>query len=112
GAGLAGACLTTYVAPAVMRFPPTLNESALKAATADRERLIPSGSVHPAHAKDVKREAKPLVKAGLGGLKIHPPHQLLAPNDPRFVPLYDVAEDAGVPVMVYTGTRASPGARS
>ncbi len=69
-------------------------------------------SVHPAHAKDVKREAKALVKAGLGGLKIHPPHQLLAPNDPRFDPLYDVAEDAGVPVMVHTGTSAFPAAKS
>src|SRR5207247_8499929 len=90
----------------------TANEYVLKAGKPDRERLIPFGSVHPAHAKDVKREAKALVKAGLGGLKIHPPHQLLAPNDPRFNPLYDVAEEAGVPVMVHTGTSAFTAAKS
>ena len=111
-AGVERACLINYVAPDVMGFLPTVNEYVLKYAKADRERLIPFGSVHPAHAKDVKREAKALVKAGLGGLKIHPPHQLLAPNDPRFDPLYDVAEDAGVPVMVHTGTSAFPAAKS
>ena len=111
-AGVERACLINYVAPDVMGFLPTVNEYVLKYAKADRERLIPFGSVHPAHAKDVKREAKALVKAGLGGLKIHPPHQLLAPNDPRFNPLYDVAEEAGVPVMVHTGTSAFPAAKS
>ncbi len=105
-------CMINYVAPEVIGFLPTVNDYVLKYAKADRERLIPFGSIHPAHTKDVRKEAKALVKRGLGGFKVHPPHQLLFPNDPRLEPMYDVAEDAGVPVMVHTGTSTFPAAKS
>src|SRR5439155_18008404 len=111
-AGVERACLINYVAPDVMGFLPTVNDYVLKYAKADRDRLIPFGSIHPAYTKDVKKEAKALVKAGLGGFKVHPPHQLLFPNDPRLEPLYDVAEEAGVPVMIHTGTSTLPAAKS
>ncbi|TLZ58138.1 MAG: amidohydrolase [Methanobacteriota archaeon] len=111
-AGVERACLINYVAPDVMGFLPTVNDYVLKYAKADRDRLIPFGSIHPAYTKDVKKEAEVLVKADLGGFKIHPPHQLLFPNDPRLEPLYDVAEEAGVPVMIHTGTSTFPAAKS
>ena len=111
-AGVERACLINYVAPDVMGFLPTVNDYVLKYAKADPERLIPFGSVHPAYTKDVRKAAKALVKKGLGGFKVHPPHQLLFPNDKRLTPLYDVAEDAGVAVMVHTGTSTFPAAKS
>jgi len=111
-AGVERACMINYVAPDVMGFLPTVNEYVLKYAKADRDRLIPFGSVHPAHTKAIAKEAKALVKRGIGGFKVHPPHQLLFPNDPRLEPMYDVAEDAGVPVMIHTGTSTFPGAKS
>ena len=111
-AGVERACLINYVAPDVMGFLPTVNDYVIQYAKADRERMIPFGSVHPAVTKDVKREATALVKSGLGGFKVHPPHQLLFANDPRLEPLYAVAEDAGVPVMVHTGTSTFPAAKS
>src|SRR2546422_2830900 len=107
-AGVERAGLINYVAPDVMGFLPSVNDYVLQYAKADRDRLIPFGSIHPAYTKDVKKEAKALVKAGLGGFKVHPPHQLLFPNDPRLEPLYDVAEEAGIPVMVPTGARTFP----
>ncbi|TLZ63739.1 MAG: amidohydrolase, partial [Methanobacteriota archaeon] len=111
-AGVERCCMINYVAPEVIGFLPTVNDYVLKYAKADRERLIPFGSIHPAYTKDVKREAKALVKRGLGGFKVHPPHQLLFANDERLEPLYDAAEDAGVPVMVHTGTSTFPAAKS
>jgi predicted TIM-barrel fold metal-dependent hydrolase len=110
--GVERAALINYVAPEVMGFLPTVNDYVLKYAKADRERLIPFGSIHPGHSKDVRKEAKALVKKGLGGFKVHPPHQLLFANDPRLEPMYDVAEDAGVPVMVHTGTSTFPAAKA
>jgi predicted TIM-barrel fold metal-dependent hydrolase len=111
-AGVERACLINYVAPDVMGFLPTVNEYVLKYAKADSERLISFGSIHPAHTKGVRNAAKALVRKGLGGFKVHPPHQLLFPNDPRLEALYDVAEEAGVPVMVHTGTSTFPAAKS
>src|SRR3989442_13882988 len=50
-AGVERACLINYVAPDVMGFLPTVNDYVIKYAKAHRERLIPFGSIHPAHTK-------------------------------------------------------------
>jgi predicted TIM-barrel fold metal-dependent hydrolase len=111
-AGVERACLINYVAPDVMGFLPAVNDYVIEYAKADRNRLIPFGSIHPAYTKDVEEEAKDLVRKGVGGFKVHPPHQLLWPNDPRLEPMYRVAEDAGVPVMIHSGTSTFPSAKS
>ena len=111
-AGVERACLINYVAPDVMGFLPAVNNYVIEYAKADRNRLIPFGSIHPAYTKDVEEEAKDLVRKGVGGFKVHPPHQLLWPNDPRLEPMYRVAEDAGVPVMIHSGTSTFPSAKS
>src|SRR2546425_10296433 len=111
-AGVERAGLINYVAPDVMGFLPSVNDYVLQYAKADRDRLIPFGSIHPAYTKDVKKEAKALVKAGLGGFKGHPPPQLLFPNDPKLEPPYDVAEEGGGPVVVHTGTSTVPAPQS
>jgi predicted TIM-barrel fold metal-dependent hydrolase len=50
-------------------------------------------------------------------IKIHPPHQLLYPNDylngvRELEMLYRAAEREGIPVMIHTGTSIFPGARN
>ena len=110
--GVERACLINYVAPEVMGFTAEVNEWVLRYASADRARLIPFGSIHPDHVKSVAREADRLIKAGIGGFKVHPPHQLLYPDDPRLEPLYARAEEAGIPVTIHTGTSIFPGAKS
>src|SRR5439155_20409554 len=55
-AGVERCCMINYVAPEVIGFLPTVNDYVLKYAKADRERLIPFGSIHPAYTRDVKRE--------------------------------------------------------
>src|SRR3989442_1956289 len=83
-AGVERACLINYVAPDVMGFLPSVNDYVLQYSKADRDRLIPFGSIHPAYTKDVKKEAKALVKAGLVGLEGHPPPHGPFPHDPKF----------------------------
>ncbi len=64
-----------------------------------------------------------LVDKGIRALKIHPPHQLVAPNAyrdagggpgpfPALAGIYRRAEALGVPVTIHTGTSVFPGARS
>ena len=113
------ACLINYVAPEVMGYTNKVNEYVVAYAKADRERLIPFGSVHPKHTPDPEKAIRKLIHYDqIGGIKLHPPHQLFEPNAyvdggmPALRALYEEAEDAKIPVMIHTGTSIFPGARS
>ena len=112
GAGVDRACLINYVAPDVMGFLPEVNRWVLDYSRADRKRLIPFGSIHPAYSADVGHDARALIAEEIGGFKVHPPHQKIFPNDPRLAPLYEAAEAAKVPVMIHSGTSTFPAAKS
>lgn len=118
-AGVARACLINYVAPEVMGLKEDVNRFVAAFAREDRARLIPFGGIHPRRTKDPRRDVERLAsKLEMGGLKIHPPHQLFAANAyadgrlPVLRTIYRTAERIGLPVMVHTGTSIFPGARS
>jgi predicted TIM-barrel fold metal-dependent hydrolase len=109
--------LINYVSPDVMGFTSEVNEWMVRYASADRQRLIPFGSVHPAYVRDVGRETDRVIELGVGALKIHPPHQLFRANAyqqelPSLAEVYRRAEAAAIPVTIHTGTSVFPGARS
>ena len=117
--GVERACLINYVAPEVMGFTEDVNRFVGEFAREDRKRLIPFGSVHPKRTKDAKRDVERLAsKWEMGGMKIHPPHQLFPANGyvdgrlPSLRTIYKTAERLRMPVMVHTGTSVFPGARS
>lgn len=117
--GVERACLINYVAPEVMGFTEEVNRFVGEFARQDRRRLIPFGSVHPKRTKNPKLDVERLAsKWEMGGMKIHPPHQLFAANAyvdgtmPALRTIYKTAEALKMPVMVHTGTSIFPGARS
>src|SRR5437867_10431939 len=118
-AGVERACLINYVAPEVMGFTEEVNRFVGEFAKEDRKRLVPFGSIHPKRTKDPKRDVERLAsKWEMGGMKIHPPHQLFAANAyadgkvPGLGMIYNTAERLKIPVMVHTGTWVFPGAVS
>ena len=117
--GVERACLINYVAPEVMGFTEDVNRFVGEFARQDRKRLIPFGSVHPKRSKNPKRDMERLAsKWEMGGMKIHPPHQLFPANGyvdgrlPALRTIYRTAEQLAMPVMIHTGTSIFPGARS
>ncbi len=109
--------LINYVSPDVMGFTDEANAWMVRYASADRARLIAFGSVNPRFSKDVAGDTARVIDSGAKALKVHPPHQLFRANAyqdglPRLADLYRVAEDAGIPVTIHTGTSVFPGARS
>ena len=109
--------LINYVSPDVMGFTDDCNEWMVKYASAAPDRLIPFGSVHPAHTEQVAERALQLVELGIKAFKVHPPHQQFEANAylgplPHLAELYQVAQDARIPVTIHTGTSIFPGARS
>ena len=116
-AGIERAGLINYVSPDVIGFPTEVNDWCAKYCSAAPDRLIAFGSVHPKYVPDAGAEVERLKKIGIRGLKVHPSHQLFAPNAYRdgFGPLaamYEKAQELAIPIMIHTGTSIFPGARN
>ncbi len=115
--GVDRAVLINYVAPEVMGFTTEINEWIARYVQADPKRLVPCGSVDPKHTKDILADIDQIVRLGIRLIKIHPPHQLLYPNDylnglKELEVVYRAAEANGIPVMFHTGTSIFPNARN
>jgi uncharacterized protein len=111
------ACCINYVSPDVMGFTREVNDWIAGFTRAHRDRLLPVGSVNPLHELNVRDEIRRVLDLGIRMIKIHPPHQLFAPNAYRgelwqLAEVYRECEARGVPVMFHTGTSVFPRARN
>jgi len=115
--GIDRAMLINYVAPEVIGFTSGVNQWVADYVKEDARRLLSCGSLHPRHTTNVMADVELILRLGLKMIKIHPPHQLLFPNDylsgvKELEIVYRAAEANGVPVMFHTGTSIFPGARN
>ncbi|MGA3212228.1 MAG: amidohydrolase family protein [Terriglobales bacterium] len=116
-AGVDRAVLINYVAPEVIGFTTEVNAWVAQYCQANPVRLLPCGSLHPRQSQNIEADMDNLLRLGLRLIKIHPPHQLLFPNDylngmRELEVIYRVAEANGIPVMFHTGTSIFPDARN
>jgi predicted TIM-barrel fold metal-dependent hydrolase len=110
-------CCINYVAPDVMGFTREVNDWIADFTRDHRDRLLPVGSVHPRHERDVRGEIQRVLDRGVRMIKIHPPHQEFSPNAYRFdlpqlAELYQECNVRQVPIMFHTGTSIFPRARN
>ena len=115
--GVDRAALINYVAPEVIGFTSAVNQWVSDYTKYDPKRLISCGSLHPRHTTNIMADVEHILRLGLRMIKIHPPHQLLFPNDylngvKELEIIYRAAEANGIPVMFHTGTSIFPGARN
>lgn len=115
--GIEKACCINYVSPDVMGFTREVNDWIAAFTRAHRDRLLPVGSVNPLHELHVRDEIRRVLDLGIRMIKIHPPHQLFAPNAYRgelwqLAEIYRECEIRSVPVMFHTGTSVFPRARN
>jgi len=116
--GVEKAGLINYVSPDVMGFDDTVNEFSAQYARRHPDRLIPYGSVHPRFSKDPAGDMDRIIgDLGIKAIKIHPPHQLIYPNEylnglEGLATIYAKAQEYSVPVMIHTGTSIFPKARN
>ncbi len=112
------AVLVNYPAPTLMGFTHRTNDFVAHYTKDHRDRFVRFGGVLPGECPDVAAEVdRCLSTLELEGLKIHPPHQELSANgylgeNPQLATIYEKAQEAGVPVMIHTGTSIFPGARN
>jgi uncharacterized protein len=115
--GIDRAVLINYVAPEVIGFTNEVNPWIADYVKENPKRLLSCGSLHPRHTSNILADVEQLVRMGIRMIKIHPPHQLLFPNDylkgvNELEIIYRAAEANGIPVMFHTGTSVFPGARN
>ncbi len=107
-----------YISPDIIGFTEDVNAWVVNYTRQAPDRLLPCGSVHPRQSKNPAAETERLIaELGIRLIKIHPPHQLIFPNDylngvGSLAEIYGTAERLGCPVMFHTGTSIFPGARN
>ncbi len=87
-----------------------VQEYALDEAGAN-QRLLPFVQYDPRSAPEAARRFADALAHGARGLKVHPCSHQLPANDRSLYPLYAVAEERGVPVMIHVGSSVFPGAK-
>jgi hypothetical protein len=121
--GVGRAVLVNYLSPKVIGFSPKVNEFVSKYVKGREDRLVACGGIDPFKVKDARKWIRGMVSKGIRVLKLHPPHQLFAPNDylPRpeggrglssLRAAYAAAEKEKMIVMIHTGTSVFPLARN
>jgi len=116
-AGVDRAVLINYVAPEVIGFTAGVNQWVADYTRECPGRLISCGGLHPRHTTNILADVEQILRLKIRMIKIHPPHQLLFPNDylngvKELEIIYRAAEANGIPVMFHTGTSIFAGARN
>ena len=109
GQGVSHAVVLAEYAPATSTFVPT--EEVL-AYCKDQEMLLPFASLNPnTHPDPASKLAYYVKECGVKGLKLLPSYQFFYPNEPRMYPLYAVAQELGIPVLLHIGSSIFKGTR-
>jgi hypothetical protein len=98
------ACVIFTVDETLSGTPRLSNDAVLEFADHNTDIAIPFVSINPTRGAEAVREAKRLLATGkVRGLKLHPPIQEFWPNDRLAYPLYEVFNEARLPVLFHTG---------
>lgn len=116
--GVEAAALINYVSPHIMGFTEDVNEFISHFCKENPGRLIPFGSINPQIKTGQESRIDELLgKLKIRGIKIHPSHQTVYPNDylngnESLAYLYKKCETESIPIMFHTGTSIFVGARN
>lgn len=77
-----------------------------------RSRLIPFCDLNPHLHTDLGSALRRKVEdEGFRGVKLYPTYQHYYLNSPRMYPLYQAAQDLGIPILIHTGSSVFKGSR-
>ena len=79
-----------------------VNSFAIETMKTRGDRFTPLGSVHPDYPEP-EREIRRLHEAGIPGLKLHPDYMGFFVDDPVFDPIFSLAADYGMFVLIHAG---------
>ncbi len=86
-------------------------ETVLELAAAEPGFFLPFASVDPVSDERPPELLRRYVDAGVRGLKLYPSYQFYYPNERKVYPLYEICQEAGLPVLLHIGSSVLPGTR-
>jgi uncharacterized protein len=86
---------------------PVANDRVLAEAAESGGRLVPFCRLDP-HAGDAAGEAERCLDAGARGIKLHPRAQKFLLDDERLAPVFELAADRKVPILIHGGRGLPP----
>ncbi len=116
--GVEAAALINYVSPHIMGFTEEVNEFVSRFCKENPKRLIAFGSIDPQIRNGQESRIDELLgPLNIRGIKIHPSHQTVYPNEylegnESLAYLYRKCEEEEIPIMFHTGTSIFTGARN
>lgn len=72
------------------------------AAKVNSDYVLAFGTIHPDFPEPLK-ELERIKELGLHGIKLHPDHQQILPDDERMFPLYEKMAELDLPVVLHAG---------
>jgi hypothetical protein len=86
-------------------------ENVLEFCAASDGFFLPFASVDVNTDPDPAGMMRRYVESGVVGLKLYPSYQHYYPNDRRVYPVYEICQDAGIPVLFHIGSSVIPNTR-
>lgn len=79
-----------------------INEFIAEEVAQGKGRLTGLGTLHP-ESEDLTGDVRRIVRLGLHGVKLHPDIQRFKIDDFRFLRIYELCEEEGLPILMHTG---------
>jgi len=76
-----------------------------------REIFLPFCTINPHLMTHPSRELKKYIKMGAKGIKLYPSYNYFYPNESAIYPLYSIAEEYRLPVLIHTGSSVFRGSK-
>jgi len=73
--------------------------------------LLPFCTINPYLTSQSAQEFKKYIKMGAKGIKLYPSYNHFYPNDSKIYPLYALAEENQLPVLIHTGSSVFKGSK-
>lgn len=77
----------------------------------DEDVFIPFCTVNPSLVSHPAQEAKKFIRMGAKGIKLYPSYNHFYPNESSLYPVYALAEELGLPILIHTGSSVFKGAK-
>ena len=77
----------------------------------DHDIFIPFCTINPFFVTHPAEELKKYIKMGAKGIKLYPSYNHFYPNESKIYPLYAIAEEHRIPVLVHTGSSVFKGSK-
>ena len=73
--------------------------------------FVPFCTINPSLSKDPGKDFETYVRMGARGIKFYPSYSFFYPNDNSLYPVYEIAQNYRLPVLVHTGSSIFKGSK-